>query len=1282
MRNLKRSLYLLPVLMLALLAYSPLPAQDAPKGADEKPETKPVLLTADEVAMWQAWIRGDLKGCYSKAQQMLENPNLEAASFDIALELQARSADELGWHEAHARDLKAIDEVHQGNEDMVRWKLIERLKHTGDTKQIAELSRELGLIRNWWVLGPFTNDRGQGFEDVLEPELGLDTETDYPGKEGQTVTLRRLPAQSPDGTVDIGAMLRPNEAAAAYLVTAVWCDEPKRNAEFRIGSDGPVKGGLLAPSTAELDEDSRFRWFGEFDKERDIGFDQDIFGIDRSTSDPNLKYEAGLQAGWNVVLFKCGVDDGDWRIRIRLTSADGVRFATSVEELEAAFAAEPAHSEGEWAEPDRADSGSTQTGFHDGRSYYQEAARELLLPVLDLSSSAPRRKMQKSLDAYAERPVGEDVLSVLAYLAAWANRSSAKYSAGREENRRRELLKQCLELDPKAARAALELSQYYTTTFSNPALADEYAQAAVKANPVWVEARIYASRVVLMKGLDIEVERELAKLLQEFPEDANVLRFSAYYAGLRRDYKLSNDLFDKAIKADFADGYSRARLLERATSRGDMPTALKLAGETRKLDPFDTSVAVQLADMFMNSEKYSLGERELKKALEIAPRDDELIEKLAQVYSAWADASEGEKAKALREKAVETYVDALDANPKREDIERYLEFLEGEQPPFEAALQEDVSERIDAALAKEVDADDPYEVVYRDEIVVVNEDGTTSQYIQQVYRVTNDNGRDWLQRLSVPAYSDQQGRCVEARVYRADGNIEEGRRSRWSASFPPLEIGDVVQVRFRVTDRSQSFFGDFFGVRNTFMDYVPVHEVRYVWVLPPGRSFHEYLTDGAPARVEHEVNGQKVWSYRALNLPKLYDEPLAPPPEQRSPTVQLSTYSNWNEFGRWYYNLIRKQMEATPEMTAKVNELTKGLNTEKEKARAVYNWVVTEVRYNADWHFGVHGYKPFSASTVFARCIGDCKDKAILICTMLRIAGVTAWPVITNLDNFRGDEDITLPMPDHFNHAIAFIEYSDGTSQFVDGTATYNGIDELPSADRGANCIIVRPDGGERTQIPWGDASGDLETDDIDAEFAAGGALKLKVKRTAVGDSASSLRQRFEKAGDRKKQLEREWSEYFPGAKVSEIRVNDLANIDLKPEISFAVELPNAYTLKDGAIEFRLALDPREWTQTSFASLTTRRTDLLTPAPFQRRSVVRYTLPEGYKAKGLGSGLNELDDPHLRLVVTAAQAGNTLTITRDYSVLGGTVTVAEYSAFRRKLIAYDTAEATTIKLTK
>jgi cellulose synthase operon protein C len=911
------------------------------------------------------------------------------------------------------------------------------------------------------------------------------------------------------------------------------------------------------------------------------------------------------------------------------------------------------------------------------RPYLLESILEFFVPYEDRSSSQARRRLGEALEGAGDN---SELKAVLSYLAAWANRSAARVSAGREENRRRELLKQCLELDPKAARAALELSQYYTTTFSNPALADDYARAAVGANPQWIEARIYASRVVAMKGLDMEVERELAKLLQEHPSNGGVLRFSAYYAGLRRDYKLSNELFEKALKADYTDTYSRARLLERAVARGDTKAALRLAAETRRLDPFDTGASAQLADMFLHAEKHSLAERELNRALEIVPRDDALLEQLGHVYSAWADADDA-RTEDLRARALDAYTRALEANPRREDIERYLEFLEGEQPPFEAALQEDITARIQAALASEVDGDNPYEVIYRDKIVVVNEDGTTSQYIQEALRVTNDNGRNWLQRLPVPAWSDQQGRCVEARVWRADGDIEEGRRSRWSASFPPLDIGDVVHVRFRVTDREQSFFGDFYGAREVFMDYVPVHEVRYAWVLPPGRKFYDYRTGDAPERAESSVNGRAVWQYRATSLPKLHDEPLAPPPHQRGATVQISTYENWKDFGRWYYNLIRKQLEPTPEMTVKVNELTAGAKTEREKARAVYNWVVTEVRYNADWHFGVHGYKPFSAGAVFARAIGDCKDKAILICTMLRIAGIDAYPVIINLEPFRGDEDITLPMPHHFNHAIAWIEFSDGEGVFVDGTTTYNGIDELSAADRGANVIVVRPEGGVVTRIPAGAPEDDSQTDEIDATFAGGGTLELSVTRTAVGDSAGILRMRYQREGDRRKSIEQEWARHYPGASVSDIEANDLSDLDTPPRITFKVKLPNAYTEKDGTIEFRTGLDPREWTQTEFASLTTRRTDLLTPAPFERVNITRFNLPRGFKPAALPDPL-KIDHAGARLSVTVEGADGVLTVTRSYALLGGTVRAEDYPAFRRELIRYDSAESAPIRLKK
>ncbi len=1253
---------LLPLtLLLALIPTTFAPAQDAPKAQ------KALLISPDELALWQAWMRADMRGTYTLAQRLLENTEPGRADMPAVAALQARAADELGWHAAHARDLQSLIEIRDGDAttDTLRWLRLQRLKHLGDITGITAEAAQLNFLAGWQVAGPFPNDRGQGFEDVQEPEENLDFSAEYTGKEGQPVTWRALPVKPLDGVIDLGAMLRPKDEATAFLLTAIWCDE-ETTGDFRVGSEESIKLWRLNTERHDAQEHPLGAPRLESEAERELGFDQ------------NSTKPIPMAKGWNVILLKAGNSDTGWRLQVRLVCPGKWREAANSDEVATAL-----------AEPGSAPQGAAPAVTAGDAELFRDAYRELLLPRLDRTSSLPRRNMDKALEqfrtALARLPAGESGQfdaehAVLCYVAAWANRSSVASGAGREENRRRELLKQCLGLDALSARAALELSQYYTTTFGNPELADQYAQAAVKAAPQWIEARLYAARVVQMKNLDIEVERELAKLLQQHPENPSVLRYSAYYAGLRKDYALSNELFTKALAADHADSYARDRLIERAVQRGDLKTATRHAQDARRLNPFDIDASRQLAELHYSASRYSLAERELNAALRIAPRDDSLLELLGRVYASWADSNEARSAE-LREKSLEAFRSALDANSRREDIERYLEFIDGAQPPFEVALQLGIEDRVRAALESPVDSDNPYEVVFREEIVVVNEDGTTATYTQEAYRITNDRGRDWLSSIRVPAWSGQQGRCVHAELWRADGEREQGRRSRWAASFPPLEIGDIVHVRFRVTDREQSFFGDFYGTREVLADYVPIKELRLVWVLPKGRKFHEYRTLGAPARTESEVQGRSVWAYTAADIPRLPDEPYAPPAEQRAPTVQISTYGDWKEFGRWYYNLIRKQMEPTPEMTAKVRELTASLTTESARARAIYNWIVTDVRYNADWHFGVHGYKPFSAGAVFARCIGDCKDKALLFCTMAGIAGVTAHPVIINLENFRGQEDITLPMPAHFNHAIACIEYSDGSRQFVDGTTTYNAFDELPSGDAGASVIIVRADGGELAKVPVPAADQDRTVETVQAEFAANGVLRLNVTRTAVGDSAASMRARYLREGDRKRQLESEWSQHFAGATVEDISVEGITGLDGRPVLRFTVNLPQGWVNRDGGAEFRLALDPNEFGKTGYASLTKRKTDLLLPPPFSKEVTITFKLPPGLKATNLPRAL-DLKHPSLRLQVSTEAGNGTLTIKRSYAMLGGVVKPDAYADFRAKLVEFDSTEARTIRLAR
>ena len=1258
-----------PLAAITLFALSLTPAATPAQEAAPRAEN-PVVLTAPELKLWHSWITADFKACYGHAQELLADPATEGALFYAALELQVRSARELNWTPALAADLAELAAARDGAPEFgaIRDHLAAQLTRAGKISEGSAAYRQLGFITDWWVAGPFPNDRGQGFEDVQEPQTNLDLDATYTGKDGHTVAWRKLPATPYGGVIDLGAMQRPAKEATSFLMAALWADEGVTSVRVGVASTNQVKlwvaGRTLDSQGKPVQAESPL---GppkiESDNERSLGLDHDEFDL-------------SLTKGWNVIVVKSGVGEGEWKLRVRAPieksqSRQAIRTARIDAEMREALAGvNPTQ------DPMSVDPGEKI----DRPSALHRAVVELLRPRLDRSSSMPRKDMDVALLMHTEKtgPAAEG--AVLGYLAAWANVSSAGVAAGREENRRRELLLECLKLEPGAARAALELSQYYTRTFANPALADEYAQRAVKLRPDWVEARIHAAGVLAMKGMSSEIERELPKLLKQFPGHPGVLRQAGYYAGRREDYAASNALFEKALAADFTDSYSRDRLMERAVARGDVENATKYSVQRRQLNPFDTGSAGQLANLHVSRGEFEAASGALEAALHIAPRDDDLLAQSGELLAMWAAGESGEEKADLAARSLARFREALEANPRREDLVRYLEFQDRERPKFEALLQEDITERIKQALQSPREGDDPYEVIYRDEITVINDDGTKSFYTQEARRVLNDNGRDQLQSMSAPAWGGQQSRCVEARLHRASGGVEEGRRSAWGASFADLDIGDIVHVRFRVTDREQSFFGDFFGAIEVLADYVPVREMRLVYVFPPGREFHEYTTRGAPARIETTVEGRRAWTYTARDVPKLPDEVLAPEPHQRAATVQISTYKDWKDFGRWYYNLIRKQLEPTPEMTARVAELTANAKTEKDKVRAIYNWVVTEVRYNADWHFGVHGYKPFSAGAVFARCIGDCKDKAILICTMLGIAGVNAYPVIIKLESYRGEEDITLPMPHHFNHAIAYIEYADGGSQFLDGTATYNGMEELPGADAGASVIVVRPEGGTVMRVPLMRPDDNAWHDDVEAEFE-GAALKLRVTRTAVGDAASSLRARFQREGERQRLLEQEWSERFAGAKVSEISAADLADLDTPPWLKFSVELPGALTVKDGEISFRLAPNPSELGRTAFGALGTRRTDLLLPAPNQVASTWRFKLPKDMQPAGLPQKFSA-ESPHGEAEITAALEGGVLVVKRRYAIHGGVVKPQGYGEWRRALLDFDKAESATITLKK
>ena len=147
----------------------------------------------------------------------------------------------------------------------------------------------------------------------------------------------------------------------------------------------------------------------------------------------------------------------------------------------------------------------------------------------------------------------------------------------------------------------------------------------------------------------------------------------------------------------------------------------------------------------------------------------------------------------------------------------------------------------------------------------------------------------------------------------------------------------------------------------------------------------------------------------------------------------------WPSVALYHANAAPKAV-VTDSIRALAQKLTIRLTGDREKARALYDWVSANIRY-VGVYLGNGGYVPHSADEVLANEYGDCKDHTALLEALLAAAGIDSVPALINADT-----SYTLPKVGSFafNHVITYLPSLD---LYVDSTARFAPFGILPFAD-------------------------------------------------------------------------------------------------------------------------------------------------------------------------------------------------------------------------------------------
>ncbi len=207
-----------------------------------------------------------------------------------------------------------------------------------------------------------------------------------------------------------------------------------------------------------------------------------------------------------------------------------------------------------------------------------------------------------------------------------------------------------------------------------------------------------------------------------------------------------------------------------------------------------------------------------------------------------------------------------------------------------------------------------------------------------------------------------------------------------------LAVGDTLEYQYTLRTLKSDVPGHFW-LEYSFEKNLIILDEQLDIDLPADKPLTVASADIQPSITT--AGGRKLYHWASSNLAR--PDPDAPPKSTKNwkPSVQVTTFSSWEQVGAWYNSLQKDSLAITPAIQARADALTKGLTNDEDKLHAIFNDVALHIHY-VGLDFGIGRYQPHAADDVLSNEYGDCKDKHTLLAALLKAAGIEAWPVLVS----------------------------------------------------------------------------------------------------------------------------------------------------------------------------------------------------------------------------------------------------------------------------------------------
>lgn len=972
--------------------------------------------------------------------------------------------------------------------------LSQRYINDGDAGKAADLLEKMGLVRDWWMIGPFSNISGSGFDQAYPPEAAIELGKTYTGKNGNQVTWSPLHSHPPSAWI-----LSPNHVSAdnAILYYASQVESPReRKALLCFGASGSFK--VFVNGRLELSE-----------------------RVFRNTGPDVFVREVTLRKGANRVLVKLGDEEKRSNFLLRFAEADGRGIADlKAESPEGSF---PAVS----GEPQGSDT-----------------------PVIDREEAYLKEKLKR--DAGDE----DAALLLMDLYDSYENTDSAEvFGLARLERAKGSALWQSMLAETMRRSGQVTRSQEYLKAAyrSSPlcytAWKHELTRLANSAGPETVldfinkgpEAHRNATYALMMEmaalakqGQGAEALKIFARIEKEadFDEETAAMLATVYQAQGRKSeaYKVWN----KLLKYRRGSAQTYLLLAGQQMKAGDVGDAIDLLKSGMKLLPDNPTLPMSIANARVHQKDYADAEKYVTAALELSPTSPALLGLKATIETL---SGKTDDARQALEKSVRWNYNDFPSWDK-------LRKLDGGASYEEMTPLPSVDSIIKASAG--------WEGLKRERGAVLSLVNDVFFYPSRAVKrrtflvaslPTQEAVNTWKEYTIYSNPSFQTLAVTRALARKANGSEVDAEVRGRSIVFKTLEPGDCIVLEWTLKDDFDGEMARQAWGAEDFRLGVPTFDSRLRLVMPAGGDTIGFTVRGKDIKTAQETRGGvtvRSFSRGAYLVP--VDQKFLPVDDETSPDVLYSTFSDWSRISDWYANLTENKVAPSPILRrladSLFNDAAGGKLSAEEKIARVHYYVSNNIAYSS-LPFRQSGWVPQTAQEALASRLGDCKDKAALAKSLLALAGIESHLVLVATRSEFGTRPG--PVGPNFNHCILAVTVG-GKERFMDLTDPDLPWTRLPWGDQGAIALVVRRGNRALTHLPE-DAPAERRVDrkmTLSLADSGGAVLESRTVRTGVFAGGQRGSYRFLSQEERERNMRESLSSDYPEVSLDSVWFGDL----------------------------------------------------------------------------------------------------------------------------------------------